>query len=88
VGTRAAARPSGESERATATAGIWFAIVWLPILVRLALVAFVALFILRRVFRSRPGTPAGPTGPSAGAGPEGGPGSGRGDLVPTLASEA
>lgn len=45
-----------------ATAGIWFAIVWLPILLALAIVAGIALFVVRRVRRSAgmPGTPGSP----------------------------
>jgi hypothetical protein len=40
-----------------ATAGIWFGIVWLPILIVLGIVGAIALFIARRFFRSRPGGP-------------------------------
>ena len=43
-----------------ATAGIWFAIVWLPILLVLAVIAGVGLFIYRRVRRSSGGGPAAP----------------------------
>ncbi|MEO8273045.1 MAG: DUF4349 domain-containing protein, partial [Chloroflexota bacterium] len=44
-----------------ATAGIWFAIVWLPILLALAILLGVGLFIYRRVRRTNvlpPATPA------------------------------
>jgi Domain of unknown function (DUF4349) len=73
--------PAAEVDRASAnlvdvfqslaTAGIWFGIVWLPILVALGLFAFVFAFILRRVLRSRPGPgprtwPGAPSNPGAG----------------------
>jgi hypothetical protein len=52
--------------QALATAGIWFAIVWLPILLVLAIVAFIAVTVVRRVQRrgggSAPVTPAAGTG--------------------------
>jgi hypothetical protein len=53
-----------------ATAGIWFGIVWLPILLALAVIAGIALFIVRRVRRSTttpgaPGAPVAPAGESA-----------------------
>ena len=52
-----------------ATAGIWFAIVWLPILIALAIVFGIGLFIFRRVRRTAvlpaaPAAPAAPTGES------------------------
>lgn len=49
-----------------ATAGIWFAIVWLPILLALAVMALIGLFVVRRVRRSveGPAAPATPTGES------------------------
>lgn len=45
-----------------ATAGIWFAIVWLPILLGIGIVAGIGLFIFRRVRRvaGDPGAPAAP----------------------------
>jgi hypothetical protein len=49
-----------------ATAGIWFAIVWLPILIALAIVGGIGLFILRRVRRADDG------GTPVAAAPEGG----------------
>lgn len=51
-----------------ATAGIWFAIVWLPILLVLAIIVGVGLFIYRRVRRSNdvPAAPITPSGDSAG----------------------
>ena len=45
--------------QALTTAGIWFAIVWLPILLVVGVVVGVVAFIVRRMRR------AGPTGPSA-----------------------
>jgi len=53
-----------------ATAGIWFAIVWLPILLGLAIVAGIGLFIFRRVRRIAPGpgTPAAPAAPGGESG--------------------
>jgi hypothetical protein len=65
--------PGSEVDRATAslvevlqglaTAGIWFGIVWLPILIALGLVALVAALLVRRRSRRRtgPGAP-GPLG--------------------------
>jgi hypothetical protein len=52
-----------------ATAGIWFAIVWLPILIALAIIVGIGLFIFRRVRRTTilpaaPAAPATPTGES------------------------
>jgi hypothetical protein len=49
-----------------ATAGIWFAIVWLPILIALAIIVGVGAFVVRRVRRSTdsPTTPAAPATPS------------------------
>lgn len=49
--------------QAIATAGIWFAIVWLPILLVLAIVVGIGLFVVRRVRRST-GLPAGPASAS------------------------
>jgi Domain of unknown function (DUF4349) len=63
-----------------ATAGIWFGIVWLPILTGLGLISLVIAMILRRFVRSRPG--AGPgSWPSTPAGP------GAGDLATAPAAE-
>jgi Domain of unknown function (DUF4349) len=69
--------PAGEVDRATAslvqvgqalaTAGIWFAILWLPVLLILGLLAIVAFVIVRRVRRNRPERPAGPVVPTAAA---------------------
>jgi hypothetical protein len=61
-----------------ATAGIWFGIVWLPILIGLGLIAAIALFVFRRVVRAGPGGPSirGPGGP------------GGGELAPAPAAEA
>ena len=42
-----------------ATAGIWFGIVWLPILVGLGVIGLMLATILRRALRSRPGPGAG-----------------------------
>jgi len=57
--------PGTEVDRASArlvrlfqaleTAGIWFGIVWLPILIGLGAIAFVFALIVRRIRRSRPG---------------------------------
>ncbi|HEX5589482.1 MAG TPA: DUF4349 domain-containing protein [Candidatus Limnocylindrales bacterium] len=49
--------------QALATAGIWFGIVWLPILLALGLVAFVSWLVLRRL---RPGRPEGWAGSGVG----------------------
>jgi hypothetical protein len=61
-----------------ATAGIWFGIVWLPILVGLGLIAAIVVFVFRRVVRAGPGGPSmrGPGGP------------GGGELAPAPAAEA
>jgi hypothetical protein len=77
--------PAAEADRATASlveigqalaaAGIWFAILWLPILVVLAILGLVALLIARRLRRDRPIEEVGPgTGPTGG--PVGGPSAG------------
>jgi hypothetical protein len=50
-----------------ATAGIWFAIVWLPILLALAIIVGIGLFIFRRVRRVT-ADPAAPAVPPAGSG--------------------
>jgi hypothetical protein len=53
--------------QALATAGIWFAIVWLPILLVLGIVAAAALFVARRlglVRRARPPVPPLPPAPA------------------------
>jgi hypothetical protein len=42
-----------------ATAGIWFGIVWLPILVTLGSITAVAWFVVRRIRRLAPGVAAG-----------------------------
>jgi hypothetical protein len=69
--------PTAEAEQASAslvsvlqgvaTAGIWFAIVWLPILLFLALVGGIGLVIARRFRRAGPGddTPVAPEAESA-----------------------
>ena len=59
--------PATEADRATAslvqvgqglaTAGIWFGILWLPILLVLGLIGLVLFFLFRRYRRSHPGTP-------------------------------
>jgi hypothetical protein len=50
-----------------ATAGIWFAIVWLPILIAIGILVAIGLFIYRRVRRTTilPPAAAAPTGDSA-----------------------
>lgn len=68
--------PTSEVDRAAAslvgilqgiaTAGIWFAIVWLPILLGLAVIAGIGAFVLRRFRRS--GSAATPVAPSAESG--------------------
>jgi hypothetical protein len=50
--------------QAIATAGIWFGIVWLPILLALAIIVGIGLFIARRVRRSTT-PPAAPVVPGA-----------------------
>jgi hypothetical protein len=65
--------PASEADRATASlvevgqalagAGIWFGILWLPILLGLGLIGLVAFFIVRRLRRSRLGMP-GAGGPA------------------------
>jgi len=77
--------PAAEVDRATASlvevgqalaaAGIWFAILWLPILAVVGLIALAAFIVVRRLRRTRPGTgdggsadsgtPAGPLVPTA-----------------------
>jgi uncharacterized protein DUF4349 len=68
--------PASEAEAATASlvgmlqsvavAGIWFAIVWLPVLVVLAIVVGVTVLVVRRVRgRPDPGAPLAPTGDAA-----------------------
>jgi hypothetical protein len=48
-----------------ATAGIWFAIVWLPILVVLAVLALVVTFVVRRRLPRSGGAPTdGPEPPA------------------------
>ena len=77
--------PAAEADRATASlveigqalaaAGIWFAILWLPILIVLAILGLAAFVIARRLRRERPMDEAGPgTGPTGG--PVGGPSTG------------
>jgi Domain of unknown function (DUF4349) len=49
-----------------ATAGIWFAIVWLPILLALGILAWIGFIVARRVRRmTTPATPAAPAEPAA-----------------------
>lgn len=50
-----------------ATAGIWFAIVWVPILVALAVAIVIGLWVFRRIQRTRGDSPA-PVTPAAGGG--------------------
>jgi hypothetical protein len=69
--------PGSEVDRASAslvdvlqtvaTAGIWFGIVWLPILIVLGIIGTLGLFVARRFFRSSPGGPpdSGWMGPGA-----------------------
>ena len=69
--------PAAEAEQASAslvsvlqgvaTAGIWFAIVWLPILLFFAIVAGVVLVVTRRVRRSGPGDDTPPVAPEPGS---------------------
>ena len=64
--------PAAEADRATASlveigqalaaAGIWFAILWLPILIVLAILALIGFMVVRRIRRDRPIAPVGPTG--------------------------
>ena len=67
--------PAAEADRAMASlveigqslaaAGIWFAILWLPILIVVGLIALVALLVFRRLRRTRPDAgDAGPGGPT------------------------
>jgi hypothetical protein len=91
--------PSSEVDRASAslvdvfqslaTAGIWFAIVWLPILIGLAILALILAFILRRTALARPRGGSGPDamGPDGPAGLAGGSEAGP-ELAPTAATEA
>jgi hypothetical protein len=55
--------------QAVATAGIWFGIVWLPILIGLSILAGLAVFVARRTLWNRPGGPAAGSWPDAPAGP-------------------
>jgi len=48
------------------TAGIWFAIVWLPMLIALAIVVAIGLFVARRLGFLRRATPPPPPAPAAG----------------------
>ncbi|HEY8238299.1 MAG TPA: DUF4349 domain-containing protein [Candidatus Limnocylindrales bacterium] len=69
--------PNSEVEQASAslvsflqslaTAGIWFAIVWVPILIVLAIIVGIGAFVYRRYRRSDPvgAAPVAPTGDSA-----------------------
>ena len=69
--------PAAEAEQASAslvsvlqgvaTAGIWFAIVWLPILLFLAIVVGVVLLATRRLRRAGPGDGTPPVAPEPGA---------------------
>ena len=68
--------PAAEAEQASAslvsvlqgvaTAGIWFAIVWLPILLFFAIIAGVVLTVTRRVRRTGPGDDTPPVAPESG----------------------
>jgi len=49
--------------QALTTAGIWFAIVWLPILLVVGVVAGVVAFVVRRMRRAGPSGPSGPIAP-------------------------
>jgi hypothetical protein len=51
--------------QALTTAGIWFAIVWLPILLVVGVVIGIVAFVVRRVRRSGGDAPTGPSTPSA-----------------------
>ena len=52
--------------QALATAGIWFVIVWLPILIALGVMTWIGFLIARRVRRmTTPATPAAPAEPAA-----------------------
>jgi Domain of unknown function (DUF4349) len=54
------------------TAGIWFAIVWLPVLIVFGVLAAIAVFVARRLGLGRGrGTTSGPAGPSGPATPTG-----------------
>ena len=67
--------PAGEVDRATASlvqigqslaaGGIWFAILWLPILIVLGLFVAIGFVLVRRVQRSRPTGPTTPILPDA-----------------------
>jgi hypothetical protein len=69
--------PAGEIDRAMAslvelgqaltTAGIWFAILWLPILILLGFLGAIGFIVVRRVQRSRPTGPTAPIAPGAAA---------------------
>jgi hypothetical protein len=52
-----------------ASAGIWFAIVWLPILIALGILALIVIWVMRRLNRSAggdaPAAPSTPTAPTA-----------------------
>ena len=59
--------------QSVASAGIWFAIVWLPILIVLGILAVVVIWVARRFSRSpggsdAPAAPAGPATPGAESG--------------------
>jgi hypothetical protein len=59
--------------QAVASAGIWFAIVWLPILIALGFLALVVIWVMRRFNRAAsasggPAAPAAPAAPSAESG--------------------
>jgi hypothetical protein len=53
-----------------ARAGIWFAIVWLPILIALGILALLVIWVMRRLNRASGGgtAPAAPSAPSAESG--------------------
>jgi len=56
--------------QAVASAGIWFAIVWLPILIALGILALLVIWVMRRLNRASGGgtAPAAPSAPSAESG--------------------
>ncbi len=69
--------PAGEVDQATArlvqvgqalaTAAIWFAILWLPVILVVGVLAAIAFVVVRRLRRNRPDRPTGPIVPTAAA---------------------